>query len=129
MGYLWRLDRVIVRRQLIHWPTPEYHLLRSKSVVLARFSFAIVTIFGGAITPYQLNPMAWNWSAKTAFFWAGLSVFASIFVYFCVPETKGRTTVELDILFEKGVSTRYFSHAEVDLAEAVHDSSDEKALV
>ncbi|KAM5369995.1 hypothetical protein ACJZ2D_008678 [Fusarium nematophilum] len=94
-------------------------LLRSKSIVLARWSYTITGIIANAITPYQLNPTAWNWGAKTGFFWAGGCLISAIFAYFCVPEPKGRTTAEMDILFEKRISPRRFSKTHVDLVEAI----------
>jgi SP family general alpha glucoside:H+ symporter-like MFS transporter len=30
----------------------------------------IVGIACSVLTPYMVNPTAWNWSKKTAFFWA-----------------------------------------------------------
>jgi SP family general alpha glucoside:H+ symporter-like MFS transporter len=95
-------------------------LLRSKSVVLARWFYAVTTLIAGVLTPYQLNPTAWNWGAKTGFFWAGTCFLSIIFAYFCVPEPKGRTTAELDILFETGVSARKFSSTSVDLPSALY---------
>ncbi|KIY00393.1 uncharacterized protein Z520_04078 [Fonsecaea multimorphosa CBS 102226] len=94
-------------------------LLRSKVVVLARFTYAISTIIAGVLTPYQLNTSAWNWGARTGFFWAGGCLISTVFAYFCVPETKDRTTAEMDILFARNLAPRHFSKAPVDLVEAV----------
>jgi SP family general alpha glucoside:H+ symporter-like MFS transporter len=101
-------------------------ILRSKSVVLARWSYAVSTIIAGVLTPYQLNPTAWNWSAKTGFFWAGGCLISIIFTYFWVPEPKDRTTAELDILFERKVSPRHFAKTPVDLTQAIY--GDEKEV-
>lgn len=94
-------------------------LLRSKSVVIARFVYAAINIAANVITPYQLNPSAWGWGARTGFFWAGAAVLGWIFVYFCVPEPKGRTIAELDPLFERKVSARKFAKTDVSIVEAV----------
>ncbi|KAK4946083.1 hypothetical protein LTR10_014885 [Elasticomyces elasticus] len=102
-------------------------LLRSKSIVLARWSYAITTIVAGVLTPYQLNPTAWNWGAKTGFFWAGGCLISVVFAFFCVPEPKDRTTAELDILFERNVPSRKFSSTAVDVVEAI--SQDEVKTV
>lgn len=48
-----------------------------------------------------------------------------MFTYYCVPEPKNRTTAEMDILFEKGVSARHFSKTHVDLLKDIY--GDEKA--
>ncbi|KAF5007407.1 hypothetical protein FDECE_6255 [Fusarium decemcellulare] len=94
-------------------------LLRSKSIVLARWSYTVTGNIANAITPYQLNPTAWNWGAKTGFFWAGGCFISVIFAYFCVPEPKGRTAAEMDILFEKRIPPRCFAKTQVDLVEAI----------
>lgn len=99
-------------------------LLRSKSIVLARWSYAITTIVAGTLTPYQLNPTAWNWAAKTGFFWAGGCLISIVFTFFYVPESKDRTTAELDILFERKISPRHFSKTPVDLAAAVYGNEE-----
>ena len=96
-------------------------LLRNKSVVIARFSYAIVNIIANVITPYQLNPSAWNWGAASGLFWGGFCLLGTVFTYFCVPEPKGRTVGELDLLFERKVSARHFSSTEVQLREMVAD--------
>ncbi|KAL2208567.1 general substrate transporter [Sarocladium strictum] len=93
-------------------------LLRSKSVVIARNFYTVVNIFAGTITPYMINPTAWAWGAKTGFFWAGACVIGLAFTFFMVPESKGRTTAEMDILFEQKVSVRKFRTTEANLYEA-----------
>ena len=47
--------------------------LRTKTIVLARSLYNCQGIINGVITPYMLNPDAWNWGAKAGFFWAGKS--------------------------------------------------------
>jgi SP family general alpha glucoside:H+ symporter-like MFS transporter len=93
-------------------------LLRSKSVVIARNFYTVVNIFAGTITPYMINPTAWAWGAKTGFFWAGACVIGLAFTFFMVPESKGRTTAEMDILFEQKVSVRKFRTTEANLSQA-----------
>jgi MFS transporter, SP family, general alpha glucoside:H+ symporter len=96
-------------------------LLRNKSVVLARFSYAVINVVANVITPYQLNPSAWNWGATSGFFWGGACLLGTIFTYFCVPEPKGRTIAELDLLFERGFSARKFSKVKVDVRDLATD--------
>ncbi|RSL85093.1 hypothetical protein CEP52_016243 [Fusarium oligoseptatum] len=73
------------------------------------------------MTPYMLNPTAWNWGALTGFFWAGAAVIGFIFTFFMVPESKGRTTAEMDILFEKKVHVRKFKATKVSLTHIEGD--------
>ena len=56
----------------------------------------------------MLNPSAWNWGAKTGFFWFGACCLCLLWTYFRLPEPKGRTYGELDILFSNKVSARKF---------------------
>lgn len=88
--------------------------LRTKSVVLARGMYNVVGILTNVLTPLMLNPSAWNWGAKAGFFWAGSCLCCAVWTYWRLPEPKGRTYAELDILFEMGVSARQFKKAVVE---------------
>ncbi|KAF2014718.1 sugar transporter [Aaosphaeria arxii CBS 175.79] len=101
--------------------------LRQKTVVLARNTYNIASIIGNILTPRMLNPGAWAWGAKSAFFWAGMCFLCLVWCWFRLPEPKGRTYGELDILFEQGVPARKFSSTVVDeLKFSDSDSYDEK---
>lgn len=58
------------------------------------------------------------------FFWAGTSAVVAVWAYFRLPEPKGRTYEELDILFAKGVSARKFAKAEVDAYADAYEMPD-----
>lgn len=88
--------------------------LRSKSIVLARNFYNLVGIVTSIITPRMLNPSAWNWGAKAGFFWAGSCFLCFIWTWFRLPEPKGRTYGELDILFQQRVGARKFKDAIAD---------------
>ncbi|KAF4974604.1 hypothetical protein FZEAL_8531 [Fusarium zealandicum] len=92
--------------------------LRTKSVVLARNLYNISGIATNIMTPRMLNPSAWNWGAKSGFFWAGTCFLCAVWTYFRLPEPKGRTYAELDILFERHVSARKFKGTEVERLDA-----------
>ncbi|KAG5931944.1 hypothetical protein E4U60_005668 [Claviceps pazoutovae] len=100
--------------------------LRTKSVVLARSAFNIVGIITNTITPRMLNPTAWNWGAKAGFFWAGTCFLCAVWTYLRLPEPKGRTYGELDILFEHKISARKFQTTAVDRLGAQSDHASEK---
>lgn len=93
-------------------------LLRSKSVALARWFYAATGIAAGIMQPYMNNPEAWNWGAKSGFFWAGACLISVIFTYFFVPETKDRTTAEMDLLYEHGISARHSKSEDISLIGA-----------
>jgi SP family general alpha glucoside:H+ symporter-like MFS transporter len=89
--------------------------LKTKSIVLARCAYNIFGIVNGVITPYMLNPTAWNWKGRSGFFWAGLCFLCALWSYFRLPEPKGRTYGELDTLFEMGISARAFRRTNVSV--------------
>lgn len=92
--------------------------LRNKTICLARNTYYVLNIAGGALEPYMMNPTEWNWKAKTGFFWAGSCLIITIWAFFRLPESKGRMPQELDILFSKRISARKFSkHRKEDLQE------------
>lgn len=64
--------------------------------------------------PYFLNPEKLNWGGKTGLFWAGFCILCLIWTYFRLPEPKGRTYGELDVLFENRVPARKFRTTIVD---------------
>ncbi|KAL6834422.1 sugar transporter domain-containing protein [Trichoderma camerunense] len=99
--------------------------LQIKTVVLARNLYNIVGIITNVLTPYMLNPTAWNWSNYTGFFWGGICFCCIIYTYFRLPEPRGRTFAELDVLFEKKISARNFASTKVDV---FHESIDEKVM-
>ena len=88
--------------------------LRIKAVVLARNVYNIVGIVTNIITPRMLNPSAWNWGAKAAFFWAGSCLLCAVWTFFRLPEPKNRTYAELNVLFEQRVSARMFKSTTVN---------------
>jgi SP family general alpha glucoside:H+ symporter-like MFS transporter len=88
--------------------------LKAKTIVLARAAYNASNIFVNVMTNYQLSSAAWDWGARTAFFWAGTCLLSCVWVYFRLPEPKGRTYAELDMLFEKRVPARQFAKTEVN---------------
>lgn len=102
--------------------------LKAKSIVLARNFYNIASIVNNIIGPRMLNPTAWNWGAKSGFFWAGICALCLAWTYFRLPEPKGRTYGELDVLFEKHVSARQFSKTEVNQFEDDSEMDDKNNL-
>lgn len=94
--------------------------LQIKTVVLGRNLYNVVGIICNVVTPYMLNPSAWNWKNYTGFFWAAICFCCIIYTYFRLPEPRGRTFAELDLLFEKGVSARKFATTDIDVFGETH---------
>lgn len=90
--------------------------LRVKTVVLARVAYNIVSIAMNVATPRFLNPTALNWRGKACFFFAGTTFLCFIWCFFRLPEPKGLSYLELDILFEKKAKARKFRQFQVNLA-------------
>jgi SP family general alpha glucoside:H+ symporter-like MFS transporter len=95
--------------------------LRTKTIVLGRNLYNVIGIINGVITPYMLNPSAWNWKGRAGFFWAGSCFLCLVWTYFRLPEPKGRTFEELDLLFERKISARKFKQTEVNHAESFQE--------
>ncbi|KAJ5458129.1 hypothetical protein N7475_009517 [Penicillium sp. IBT 31633x] len=87
--------------------------LRIKSAVLARNSYNIASIVANLLNPPILNPTAWNLKGKGGFIWAPFCLTCLAWSFFRLPEPKGRTPTELDILFEKKMPARKFSKVAV----------------
>jgi len=96
--------------------------LQIKTVVLGRCLYNIVAIICGVLTPYMLNPSAWDWGNYAGFFWGGICFLCIIYTYFRVPEPRGRSFAELDLLFERGVSARKFAQTPVDVFDETIES-------
>ncbi len=101
--------------------------LKTKTVVLARSSYILLAIITNTITPRMLNPTAWDWGAKSAFFWSGSCAICLVWVFFMVPEPKGRTYGELDILFKERVPTRKFK--DMSISPALNAEADKTSIL
>lgn len=102
--------------------------LRIKTVVIARNCYNIASIVANELNAPILNPTAWNLRGKGGFVshlgiyihaelmrqvWCGFTLCSFVWAFFRLPEAKNRTSEELDILFENGISARKFSTTEV----------------
>ncbi|BGP42994.1 Plasma membrane low glucose sensor [Rhodotorula kratochvilovae] len=84
------------------------------------FNFAI-----GYATPYLVDnkPGSAGLGAKVFFIWGGVSVLAVLFVFFLVPETKGLSLEQVDILFRANKSAIGSSKLRREILESnTHDS-------
>lgn len=88
--------------------------LRAKTIAFARNSWNLTFITFSAFTPYLINPDAAGLKGKAAFIFVVLGILCLIYVIFRLPETKGRTYEELDVLFMRKVKARDFKKTVVD---------------
>jgi SP family general alpha glucoside:H+ symporter-like MFS transporter len=82
--------------------------VRSKTIAVATAVQALVGIVMTVAIPYLINPDQANLKGKLGFFFGGLSLPCLAWCWYRVPEMKGRTYEELDIMFEREVPTREF---------------------
>ena len=73
--------------------------LRQKTVCLARDAYHIASVFASIIQPYCMNPDAWDLKGYTGFLWGTTALMSTVWAYFRLSETKGKTFDELDLLF------------------------------
>ena len=88
--------------------------LRQKTVCLARNSYYIISVIAGVLEPYFMNPTQWNLKGYTGFIWGATAFVTFVWAFFRLPETKGRTFEDLDLLFAKEVPAREFAAYEID---------------
>jgi SP family general alpha glucoside:H+ symporter-like MFS transporter len=94
--------------------------LRAKTIVIARNFYNIAGLVTNVLINYQLTPTAWDWGAKAGFFWLGTCFLCFVWTFFRLPEPKGRSYSELDILFEQKIPARRFKHTKVDPYQTAH---------
>ncbi|TLS29327.1 hypothetical protein PpBr36_02158 [Pyricularia pennisetigena] len=104
--------------------------VRAQTMVLGRAVYVIGQIVVNQINPRMLNQGAdaWNWGAKTGWFYFGLCSIWIVWIFFFLPETKNRTFADIDYLFQKKVPARKFGSANVNLFEFSHADNSAKTL-
>lgn len=83
--------------------------LRAKSVCFSRNIYNITQIIANVIEPYLINPTEANLKGGTAYFWFGTACIAIVWTYFRLPECRGRTYEELNVMFHEIVPARQFA--------------------
>ena len=89
--------------------------LRQKTVCMARNAYYIASTVASVLEPYFLNPTEWNVKGYIGFFWGGLALLTTIWAYYRLPETKGRSFEEIDLLFAEKVPAKKFKTYQVDI--------------
>ncbi|KAH7126081.1 maltose permease [Dactylonectria macrodidyma] len=78
------------------------------------------------VLPYLLNTDKANIGGKIAFIFFGLSLPVLVYLYFCLPELKGRNYAEVQEMFENKVPARQFKKYKCD--SALLEQSDKRVL-
>lgn len=88
--------------------------LRVKTIAIGLATQNALTMMWSFVLPYLFNPDKANLGAKLAFIFGCLAVVSLVYLWFCLPETAGRTYEELDEMFVKGISARKFKEFKPD---------------
>ncbi|KAL1851304.1 hypothetical protein Daus18300_012609 [Diaporthe australafricana] len=76
--------------------------------------------------PYFINPASLGWSAKYGYIWFASNLIVFLFIYFFLPETRGRTLEEIHEMFEEGVPSRKFKGFICEATQAMASEAIEK---
>ncbi|KAI0434564.1 general substrate transporter [Xylaria sp. FL1042] len=75
--------------------------MRARRVALSTASNWLWNFIIGLITPYMVDKDKGNLGAKVFYIWGGLCATAIIFTWFLIPETKGLTLEQVDMMLEE----------------------------
>uniref|UniRef100_A0A060TJ03 ARAD1D51040p n=1 Tax=Blastobotrys adeninivorans TaxID=409370 RepID=A0A060TJ03_BLAAD len=106
---------------VVAWPIATENAtsrLRSKTVALAFIGNQGLSMMWSFVLPYIFNPNAANLGAKVMFIFAAFCIISLPYIYFCHPETAGRSFEEIDELYSKHVPARKFSSFITDVNRA-----------
>jgi MFS family permease len=82
--------------------------LRQKTYSLNVMSNTAAGCLVGMVLPILINPGQANLGGKVSFVFFAPSVFFCVYFFFCLPEMKGRSFLELEEMFQKEVPAREF---------------------
>ncbi|KAL1981938.1 hypothetical protein VTN96DRAFT_2002 [Rasamsonia emersonii] len=83
--------------------------LRGRTIAIATAVQALASIVFTVAMPYMLNSDQADWRGKAGFLFGAINLVCYGWCWFRLPESRGRTFEELDILFEKKVPPRQFA--------------------
>lgn len=90
---------------------------------MGALAFAVLSLITTYCTPLMLASPTFGVSG-TFFFYGATSFVFVVIMWFVIPETKNRSYVELDEMFELHVPTRKFSSYETSIDRAIKARSD-----
>ncbi|KAF7554729.1 hypothetical protein G7Z17_g2703 [Cylindrodendrum hubeiense] len=82
--------------------------LRAKTQAIGGAAQQMSSVFMSFVLPYLFNPDAGNLGAKTGLFYLGLCSIAVVLCWLFLPEMKGRSTMEIDHMFNIKLPARAF---------------------
>ncbi|RDW83515.1 hypothetical protein BP5796_05006 [Coleophoma crateriformis] len=91
--------------------------LRPLTTGMGRASYYIVEIPCIFLGSYMLNPTGGNLGGKCGYVWGATGFLCLVTAYFFLPEMKGRSYREIDILFNRKVPARKWTQTEIDVQD------------
>ncbi|KAL4912629.1 hypothetical protein BDW62DRAFT_194093 [Aspergillus aurantiobrunneus] len=91
--------------------------LRGFTIAIATVSCFVWSVVFAVVIPYAMNEDQGNWRGKMGFLFSGLSALSAVYCFWFLPETRGRTFQELDVLFERRVESRRFADCRVEIVD------------
>ncbi|OCF43453.1 hypothetical protein I317_02753 [Kwoniella heveanensis CBS 569] len=92
--------------------------LRAKTLAVAAWSGYAVGLINNLVVPYIQQAQYGNLQGQITYIFGGFSVVAVVLVYFFLPELKGRTLEELDMLYEAKIPARKFANYDLTAIKA-----------
>ncbi|KAH1452819.1 hypothetical protein KXX13_002527 [Aspergillus fumigatus] len=86
----------------------------------------VVGVLMNVLVPYMTNANEWNWGLKTGWFYAGVGFPFALGMWFLIPETAGRSSAELDELFERGIKPWRFHKTQTATQRLVQENKGEE---
>jgi len=101
--------------------------IRAKAMSLSTASNWLWNFGIGYATPYIVNPQYGNLGPKVFFVWGSTCVGCLVFTYFCIPETKGLSLEQIDILYQNTTPVKSVAYRDQLIAHNVR-AADEDAI-
>ncbi|KAK3072074.1 hypothetical protein LTR53_007505 [Teratosphaeriaceae sp. CCFEE 6253] len=89
--------------------------LRPLTTGMGRATYYIVEIPCIFLASYMLNPTGGNLGGKCGYVWGGTGLFCLVVAYFGLPEMKGRSYREIDIMFRRRIPARQWKKMDISI--------------
>ena len=91
--------------------------LRSLSTGVGRAAYYVAEIPMIYLASRMLNPTGWNLAGKCGYVWGATGLCCLITAYFFLPEFRGRSYREIDILFKRKIPARQWTKTVIDVQD------------
>ncbi|KAI6778757.1 uncharacterized protein J7T54_005860 [Emericellopsis cladophorae] len=89
--------------------------LRPLTTGIGRGCYYLVNIPCIFLSSYMLNPTGANLGGKCGYVWGGTGLFCLVVAFFYLPEMKGRSYREIDIMFKRKIPARQWKKTVIDV--------------